>query len=119
MKTIPLLFYFSELKYRIFYSLFSFFITFFVTYFYSDVLFYFFAVPLLTAININLSSFIATNISEIFISYIKLSLFISTNIFFILIFFQIYSFLVPGLYKYEQSYLLNNLKLTWKYEHVT
>ena len=110
MYTIPLIYYFSELKFRFFYLSLSFFITFFIAYFYSDVLFYLLAIPLLNQINLNLFSFIATNISEIFISYIKLALFISIYSSLLIIIYHIYSFLTPALYKFEQIYLFNTIK---------
>jgi len=105
VSTIPLGFYFSELKFRGLYLSFSFLITFFISYFYADVLFYFFAIPLLNQIKLSLFSFIATNIAEIFISYIKLALFISIYCSFIILIYHIYSFLIPGLYKFELVYL--------------
>ena len=111
MVKIPFFFFFSELKFRFFYIILSFFITFFTSYFYSEVLFYKLSLPLFKLGNFSLFSFIATNLSEIFISYIKISFFFSFYITLFLILFNIYFFIVPGLFLYEKKIIINNLRI--------
>lgn len=81
----------------------SFFFTFCASYFYSDVLFYFFAYPAIKIFSLNV--FIATKVSEIFISCLEISFFVAFYLFIVKFLIHLYYFLIPGLYKFEQNYL--------------
>jgi sec-independent protein translocase protein TatC len=85
----------------------SFFFTFCCSYYYSDVLFYFFAYPALKIFTLNV--FIATKVSEIFLSCLEISFFVALYLFIVKFLIHVYYFLIPGLYKFEQKYLLKLL----------
>ena len=102
-----------ELRIRLMYIILSFFLTFLSCYYFSEQIFYLLAKPLL---KLNLSSqitletthihnrnFIYTDISEAFLTYIKVSFFFSLYICSPIIIYQIWIFLVPGLYKNERN----------------
>lgn len=56
--------------------------------------------------------FIATNLTEIFFSYIKLSIFLAFYLAYPIIILQLWFFLKPGLYQYENKILRNLIILT-------
>ena len=103
----PIIYHSLELKMRLMYTLLCIFITFCTSYFYSEQLCMLLASPLIKlstgSTNIH---FIYTNLTEAFFSYLKISFFISLLFVFPFILFQIWMFLVPGLYYNEKKKIL-------------
>ncbi len=93
----------SDLNIRLLYISFMLIFTFSCCYIYSDSLIYLFIKPFL--IKMDAHRFIFTSLIEIFFTYIKFSAIIAFLISLPFIFFQIWLFLIPGLYKYERKSL--------------
>ena len=108
-KKLPLSHHSLELKVRFFYTILSISSTFCTAYFYSEQLCMILADPLLrlsTSTNLNPSiSFIYTNLTEAFFSYLKISAFVSIVFTIPFILFQIWMFIIPGLYLHEKRKL--------------
>ena len=100
------IFYLKEVKYRIFYCILSFFFNFLVWFFFAKELLFVIVKPLL---QINKTStfsyFIFTNMTDVLSVYIKIAFILGIVITVPVIFFQLWFFLVQGLYNYEKNYL--------------
>ena len=95
-----------ELKYRSLYLLLCFILTFFVSYEFATEIIYILIKPLL--IN-KVEHLIYTNITEAFFTFLNISLMSSLIIIIPFFFYQVYFFLLPGIYIYERDKLLNIL----------
>lgn len=109
---LPITHHLTELRIRVLYCIFSIFLTFISCYYYSEQIFYLLAKPLMDEVqntgelsDLGKRYFIYTDVTEAFITYIKVSLFTSVYICFPVIMYQMWIFLVPGLYKYERKKL--------------
>ncbi len=107
---LPISHHLTELRIRIIYCIFSILITFLTCYYFSEQIFYILAKPLMDQNTENIPNFgkrnfIYTDITEAFITYIKISLLASVYVCFPVIMYQIWLFLVPGLYDYEKRKL--------------
>lgn len=96
---------FIEIKKRIYNCLFFFTLIFFILFLYSEDLYTIIATPLLRHLP-NGSNIIATSIMSPFIVPIKLCLFITILINTPIIIYNIWAFIVPGLYKKEKKLLI-------------
>ena len=92
---------FKELQNRFFLIILCWVSVFLIVYFYKEVLFLELLKPTVKKSDIILNNFIFTNITELFSFYIELAIFISNQIALFYIFYQIFLFVVPGLYVYE------------------
>ena len=95
-----------ELKYRSLYLFLCFILTFFTSYEFATEIIYIFIKPLL--IN-KIEHLIYTNITEAFFTFINVSLMSSLIIIIPFLFYQIYFFLLPGIYSYERDKLFKIL----------
>lgn len=103
---------FIELKERFLKLFIVFWIIFGLCYYLSDHIYKIILIPL-TEIDSNINrKIIYTGLTEAFFSYIKLSFFASVIIIFPVICYQIYAFIVPGLYKNEKKLVLFILLLS-------
>jgi len=93
--------YFIEVKNRLIYILITFLIIALISFFYKESLLYFIVKSSVFKINNELPFFIYTNLTEVFITYIKLS--VLTGIYLTVPFFivQVWLFISPGLYLME------------------
>lgn len=103
--------YFLELRNRFILLIITFLSTFFTSYFYREVLlFLFFEPELLT------NYFIFTEVSEVFLVYIELCLLFSFQFTLLTCAYQAFTFIAPGLFKYEYYKLrviLTSLIFVW------
>lgn len=106
----PLIEHFNEIKLRILFIFICFLTSFVTSYLYSEELFYILSKPLIDAYSNkspNLDDtnvrFIFTDISEAFLTYIRISIISSLILTAPYIVYQAYSFFRPGIYKYEKS----------------
>lgn len=97
----------TELRNRLIYSILFFLIFFIISYFFIDRIFSFFTEPLANTIVDNQNKrLIFTGLTEVFISYIKLSLITSIVISLPVIIYQMWMFISPGLLKKEKIIIL-------------
>lgn len=100
----------NEIRYRILYISFSGLITFLCVYTHIELILYLWSLPFLNnkkiVISLNQSDFIYTNIYEAFSSYLFLSLIITFYLTIPLVIKTWFSFVKPGLLKYEKQYVL-------------
>ena len=96
--TIPIIEYLHELKYRFLYITYSIIIACCMCYYFKEEVFYILSLPLG-------KHFIYTNITEAFTMYIKLAIFTGIYTTFPIMLYQLWAFLVPGLYLYEKKVL--------------
>ena len=96
MSSIPMMKHLHEIRYRISYTLYGLFATCITSYIYKEEVFYIFSKPLG-------QKFIYTNLIEAFTAYIYLSIVMSIFMIYPLFIYQIWSFIVPGLYIYEKK----------------
>jgi Sec-independent protein secretion pathway component TatC len=94
--------YIQEIKIRLIYVVLSFLITFLSLYIYSNILLEFLINNLLSIKN---NSLIFTTITESFMSHIRFSINFSIIISLFVFFVQLWLFLKPGLYCYENFYV--------------
>lgn len=93
----------TEIKYRI-KIIFAFFLfALIVSYIFSNHIYKFFLDPLIDLNNLNSRKIIYTGLTEAFFTYLKLSIFTAFCATFPIIIWQIYSFVVPGLYDFEKK----------------
>ena len=94
-----------EIKYRAFFSFIAW--SFLVTncYFFKETLLYVFIKFSSTPNCNNIFYFLITDITEVFMTYLQLVYFITNQITFIFIYYQIFTFVSSGLYKFEYNYL--------------
>lgn len=92
-----------EMKYRakIIFSVFI--LALIVSYIFSNNIYQFFLDPLIDLNNLNSRKIIYTGLTEAFFTYLKLSIFTAFCITFPVIIWQIYQFIVPGLYDFEKK----------------
>lgn len=107
---LPISHHLREFKIRIMYTIFSIGLAFLCSYHFSEEIFYLLAKPLIIEnmedlSNKNKIGFIYTNITEAFTTYMKISFLISLYVCFPVIIYQLWMFLVPGLYDYEKTKL--------------
>lgn len=109
--------YFFEIQNRILYIVLLFSVIFGLNYCYKEALFYFLVKPIFFSINNKTSSyFIYTNITEIFLTYLKISAFTSVYLTLPYLLFQVWKFFLPGMYPSEQAFLnfiLFSFTLVW------
>lgn len=98
MTQMPIMNYINEIKLRLSYTILSFFATFITSYYYSDLILYILAKPLGRHL-------IYTNITEAFFTYIELSLWIALLFLIPVFLFEVWLFIIPGLYLYERQIL--------------
>lgn len=108
MNTLTLNFHIQELKWRIFYTLLSTLACTLVAYEFRIEILYLASQPL---INQGITQFVYTNLSEAFITYLKLSILVGLYITLPLWILQIYRFLKPGLYLKEVNILFKSICL--------
>lgn len=96
---------FSELKYRFLWCIFFFFTIFIILFFFSDKLYDFFSIPLLKQMPQG-SNIITTKIVTPFTVPLKLCYYIAILLSIPFIFYQIWSFILPGLYNKEKKIIL-------------
>ena len=114
--------YFFELKNRIIYVLIMGGLIFSLSYSYKEALFYFLAKPILVKTNQeNATYFIYTHVTEVFLTYIKIS--VLTGLFLMIpyAFFQTWKFFLPGFYYSEQfffNYLLIFFLIIWLFTNL-
>jgi len=104
-KNILFLNHFYELRYRIYYYIISNIITTLVAYEYSTELIYLFARPLLINKTHEVNQLIYTNITEAFFTFLNISLFSSIFLTIPILLYQVFFYLLPGLYEYEKENL--------------
>lgn len=92
----------QEIKLRCYYSILSIVLTFITCYLYINQIIYVLTTYLLN--NMHSHRFIFTKVTEVFYTYIQISIITSLLICFPFILFNIWLFIVPGLYKYERLY---------------
>lgn len=95
---IPILTHINEIRLRILYFLFSIIITSICSYYYKEEIFYILSIPLG-------KNFIYTDLIEAFITYIKLSILVGIYFSYPFFLYQLWCFLIPGLYLYEKKIL--------------
>ena len=109
--------YFFEIQNRILYIVLLFSVIFGLNYCYKEALFYFLVKPIFFSINNKTSSyFIYTNITEIFLTYLKISAFTSVYLTLPYLLFQVWKFFLPGMYPSEQAFLnfiLSSFTFVW------
>jgi sec-independent protein translocase protein TatC len=100
---------FIELKYRIFYLSISYLLITIICYIFAEELIYLIAKPLTTssADVINTKRLIYTNITEAFITQLKLSFYVATYLMLPVIMYSLWSFVKPGLYHNEKEFIKN------------
>ena len=102
----------KELKYRVFYVILSMFSTSIIAYHYKEAIIYFLAQPLLISCSSkNDINFVYTNMTEAFITYIKVSIYTGIFVCIPLIILNIYRYILPGLLRKEKEKLIYVLKL--------
>lgn len=112
-KNIKVYNYIIELKYRFFYLIISLIICFFVSLNFSGELIYILVYPL-KEISKNQTNFlIYTDLTEAFFASLKLSIVFSLLITFFNFIYQLYFFILSGLYKYEQKRLNKYLSISY------
>jgi sec-independent protein translocase protein TatC len=74
---------------------------------FSNEIYQFFALPLINQLSIVNGSLISTKLTATFIAPFKITLFVAFIISLPLIFFQIWKFIGPGLYKKEKVFILS------------
>jgi len=111
----PIAHHIQEIRIRSFYLASSVFLTFCTCYYYSEELSYFLATPLIEThlkttasyiyipSEIKLTSFIYTDMKEVFFTYIGISIYISCLFFLPVFFFHLLHFFSPGLYVFEKK----------------
>lgn len=102
------LFYLQEIQYRLFIIFYSCFVNFIILYFNKEEVIYLLGQHQDTLF----PYFIATNLTEIFFSYIKLDLFLAFYLTYPLIILQLWFFIRPGLYQYENKVIYNLILIT-------
>jgi sec-independent protein translocase protein TatC len=110
---MPLLDHLIELRTRLIYSVVGFLAAFVVCYVYSEQIFAFLVRPLADILhNETNRRLIYTNLTEAFITYIKVALFGALFVSFPLVASQIWMFVAPGLYRHEKRAFLPFLLAT-------
>lgn len=96
----------KELKYRIYYCFYSFFFSFIIFFLFSKELLFLMVNPLLQIKKTdNFNYFIFTNMMDVLILYFKLAFILSISISIVVFLFELWFFLVQGLYNYEKNFL--------------
>ena len=102
-KNIILFNHMYELKYRFFYYIFSNIITIIVSYEFSNELIYILVKPLLYNKTHKIDQLIFTNITEAFFTFINISIFFALYFTLPILFYHIFFYILPGLYRYEKN----------------
>jgi sec-independent protein translocase protein TatC len=92
-----------ELKYRFYYTVLSFIFSFLTLYFYLGETLYIIIKPLLMIENIEVNHLIYTNMAEVFFATLKLSFSLSCYSILFIMLYQVYYFILPGIFKHEQK----------------
>ena len=102
---------FIELKYRLLYLSISYLLITIICYIFAEELIYFIAKPLTSTVSntdvINTKRLIYTNITEAFITQLKLSFYVATYLMLPTIMYSLWSFVKPGLYSNEKRFIKN------------
>ena len=99
--------YLKEVKYRLIYCIISFFLSFLILFIFAKELLFIIVNPLLKINKENdFYYFIFTDMADVLLIYIKIAFVLSIISIIPLILFQIWFFLVQGLYNYEKNFLL-------------
>ena len=93
---------FSELKSRLVVTIIFFLIAFILSYYFKEEIFSFSLKPLADSSNNEGRKMIYTGLTEAFFSYVKLALFASFCLTLPVAYYQLYSFIAPGLHVYEK-----------------
>lgn len=96
--------YLNEIKHNLYIYCFLFILIFVINYFYYDQILYMLIKPVIKFKKIEY--FILTTLTEAFITKLHISCFISLTIWLIIISIHIWFFIAPGLYKYENTKIL-------------
>jgi sec-independent protein translocase protein TatC len=99
--------YFLEIRNRIGLIFFSWVLIFFICYCYKETLLFLVVKPLLKTSPEVCNYFIATNVTEIFSSYVLVSFFVGNQLTMFFLVSQVLSFFYPALYSYESKNLRN------------
>lgn len=102
----PILEHLRELKSRVIYAVLSLVIGSFIAYYFAEDIYSFLIEPLAKASPDNQRRMIYTSLTEAFVTYLKLAIFAGFVFSFPVIFYQIYAFIAPGLYKKEKRFFL-------------
>ncbi len=100
---LPLTEHLEELRKRIVYCIIAVAVGFVICYFFSKQLFEILALPLASQLPDG-STFIFTNVTEAFFTYLKLAFFAGIFVASPVIIYQIWGFIAPGLYQHESKY---------------
>ncbi|MFZ0693118.1 MAG: twin-arginine translocase subunit TatC [Alphaproteobacteria bacterium] len=112
-RKMPLLEHIIELRNRLIYAIVAFFVAFAVCYYFADHIFAFLLKPLADAMqNETNPHVIYTNLTELFVTYIKVAAFAALFVSFPIVAAQIWMFVAPGLYKNERGAFLPYLFAT-------
>lgn len=103
--------YLSEIKHRILFCLIAWSFLIINCYYFKETLLYLFIKLNLTYDFFNSFYFLTTNVTEIFIVYIRLSYFVTNQVITVFICYQIYAFIAKGLYQFEHLYLKIIIKI--------
>lgn len=96
----------EELRRRIIYCLIAFVISFLICYMFSEKILSLLAKPLLTALPQGKQNLHITGLIEPFLAYLKVSLIAALFLSFPYIFFQLWQFVAPGLYRREKKLVI-------------
>ena len=99
--------YCQELKYRGIYILLAFTLVLCVMYYFLGEFLYYIIKPLSSISTSQIGSLIYTDLSEVFFSSVIMVLYFSLCITVPFIMYQIYYFIIPGTYRYEQKFIFN------------
>lgn len=102
----PILEHLRELKTRVIYSVLSLVICSLISYYFAEDIYAFLVEPLAKISSETNRRMIYTSLTEAFVTYLKLAIFAGFVFSFPIIFYQIYSFIAPGLYKKEKRFFL-------------
>ena len=113
MNNLIILNHLRELKFRLLYVLISFILTLIILYIFSFEIIYISVKPLLGILDISRegNTLIYTDITEVFFSFFKMTFIISFLISLPFLIYQIYFFILPGIYEYERNYTFTSLIL--------
>jgi sec-independent protein translocase protein TatC len=102
----PIIEHLRELKKRLIYSVLALLLGFFIAYFFKIEIYKFLIKPLANLTAEGERKMIYTNLTEAFVTYIKLSIFAGFIFAFPVMAFQVYAFIAPALYKNEKKFFI-------------
>ncbi len=96
----------AELKKRLIYCLLAILISFFISYYFADHIYSFLLQPFIDSLGQDSKRIIYTNLTEAFLTYLKLALLAAIFFTFPFLALQLYLFIAPALYKKEKNFIL-------------